>query len=250
MSHMATGVYIDGMNFFYGALKGSPNKWCDLSLFSKLLVPKDDVVTIKYFTARVKSRPGQENAAALQATYLRALRLRGGIEIHEGRMVYRTRRKPVDDRAMDRGDGLWPPLRPNCLFRLMWTRSLRRRDSRGIALVSVLMEEEKKSDVSLAVRLVEDCARGLIDKAVVVTNDSDLVEALHVARSFGVVVGIVNPHRSVTSRHLSDAASFEIVLRRRALAKCRLPRVVVGADGRQVTCPRGWDRGDTQGSQR
>lgn len=235
-----TGVYIDGMNLFYGALKGTPHKWLDLRSLSRALVPEDEIAVIRYFTARVKSRQGQEDSAALQSMYLRALRFSGGVDIHEGRMVYRSRRKPIDDRAMDRGEGLWPGLRPAGVFRYMWTQSMRRRDSRGVSLATVVIEEEKKSDVSLAVRLVEDCARGVIDKAIVVTNDSDLVDALLVARSFGVVVGIVNPRRSLASRHLSGAASFEIVLRRGVLARCQLPRVVAGPDGRQVTCPRDW----------
>ena len=32
---MATGVYIDGLNLYYGALRGTPFRWLDLEKFSQ-----------------------------------------------------------------------------------------------------------------------------------------------------------------------------------------------------------------------
>jgi hypothetical protein len=48
---MATIVYIDGFNLYYGALRGSPSKWLDLEALSRRLLPKDDIHLIRYFTA-------------------------------------------------------------------------------------------------------------------------------------------------------------------------------------------------------
>jgi hypothetical protein len=46
-------VYIDGFNLYYGALKGTPYKWLDLSRLCQTLLPSDTIHEIKYFTARV-----------------------------------------------------------------------------------------------------------------------------------------------------------------------------------------------------
>ena len=56
---MRTIVYVDGFNLFYGALKGIPYKWLDIGALSrKVFSPRNAVIGIKYFTARVFPRPG------------------------------------------------------------------------------------------------------------------------------------------------------------------------------------------------
>jgi len=50
-----TIVYIDGFNFYYGEVKGTQWKWLDLvKLFQNVLGDQNDVVKVKYFTARVQ----------------------------------------------------------------------------------------------------------------------------------------------------------------------------------------------------
>ena len=46
-------VYIDGFNLYYGAVKGSPFKWLDLSALCRRMLPGDVVQSIEYFTARL-----------------------------------------------------------------------------------------------------------------------------------------------------------------------------------------------------
>jgi hypothetical protein len=60
---MRTHVYIDGFNFYYGCVKGTPYKWLNLAEFCRILLPPNDIRSIKYFTARVDSRPGDPNQA-------------------------------------------------------------------------------------------------------------------------------------------------------------------------------------------
>jgi len=43
---MATIVYVDGFNLYYGALKGTPYKWLDIHALSRRLLPNDQIVTI------------------------------------------------------------------------------------------------------------------------------------------------------------------------------------------------------------
>ena len=70
---MATIVYIDGFNLYYGAVKGTANKWLDLEVLCRRLLPKDNLVKIRYFTALVAIRPSDPQQPARQQAYLRAL---------------------------------------------------------------------------------------------------------------------------------------------------------------------------------
>src|SRR6266404_262250 len=56
-------VYIDGFNLYYGALKGTPYKWLDLTRLCQALLPSDTIQEIKYFTARVSARPSKPTSA-------------------------------------------------------------------------------------------------------------------------------------------------------------------------------------------
>ena len=51
-------AYIDGYNLYYGLLKGTSCKWLDLYVFARSLIrPNLDIVTVKYFTAPIKTCP-------------------------------------------------------------------------------------------------------------------------------------------------------------------------------------------------
>lgn len=99
---MRTIVYVDGFNLYYGLLRGTRHKWLDLrALFGKLL-PKNDIVLVKYFTARIVAFPGNPAAPRRQATYLRALLARPSVEIHLGHFL----KSEVTMRLAD-GSGQW-----------------------------------------------------------------------------------------------------------------------------------------------
>lgn len=71
-------VYVDGFNLYYGCLQGTRCPRLDLGTLCTRLLPRDDVVGIKYFTAKVGPRPwgsqkSQQESQA-QEFYLRALR--------------------------------------------------------------------------------------------------------------------------------------------------------------------------------
>ena len=74
-------VYIDGFNLYYGALKGSPYKWLDLSALCHRMLPNDTINSIEYFTAIVSARPHDPNLPVRQQVYLRALRTIGNLKI-------------------------------------------------------------------------------------------------------------------------------------------------------------------------
>lgn len=69
-SGCAQGQY----NLYYGALKGTPHKWLDVkALFGAILRPENQILRIKYYTARVSARPDNPDAPTRQDFYLQAL---------------------------------------------------------------------------------------------------------------------------------------------------------------------------------
>ena len=202
-----TIVYIDGFNFYYGAVKGTPHKWLDFEAFCRLLLPRDNIIRIRYFTARISALPNDPQAPARQDTYLRALRTLPLIEIHYGHFATRSQRMP---RAV-------PPHRT----------------------VEVLRTEEKGSDVNLASSLLRDAFLGECDTAVVISNDSDLAEAVRIAQDdAGIKVGVVNPHPKRNRSSRLQGTFFKQV-RESALARTQLPAVVYDHNG-PIHKPSSW----------
>ena len=72
---MRTFVYVDGLNLYYGARKGTPFRWLDLvALLENVLQPHHDILKVKYFTARVSGTSADQSKPQCQDVYLRALR--------------------------------------------------------------------------------------------------------------------------------------------------------------------------------
>lgn len=200
-----TIVYIDGFNFFHGAVKGTQHKWLDIMALCQRLLPRDEIVKIRYFTSRTSARPDDPRQPVRQETYLRALATLPLVEIHFGHFVTRPVRLP---RANPQPG-----------------------ESRT---VEVLRTEEKGSDVNLATYLLLDAFKGHCDTAVVVSNDSDLAQAIDVAQSeLGIKVGIINPHpRKRRSYELQGLnCQFYKQVPRELLAQTQLPDVVYDSTG-------------------
>jgi hypothetical protein len=86
---MKTIVYIDGLNLYYAALRGTPFKWLDpYSLFQNhVLGSNSRVDLIRYYTAPAKLSSSDDPASPQrQHRYLHALKahLGGRIEIIQG----------------------------------------------------------------------------------------------------------------------------------------------------------------------
>ncbi|MXY87929.1 MAG: NYN domain-containing protein [Dehalococcoidia bacterium] len=207
---VTTIVYIDGLNFYYGAVKGTPHKWVDLEAVCRRLLPRDEIVKIRYFTARLTKQQDDPQRPVRQDMYLRAVAVNPLVEIHYGHFVTRRTRLPL---AHPR-----PGESPT---------------------VTVLKSEEKGTDVNLASHLLVDAFRERCTKAVVVSNDSDLAEPIRVAQAeCGVAVVVVNPHpRERRSRELQGTDFRQ--LRRGVVEKCQLPTVLRDDSG-TIRKPEGW----------
>lgn len=72
---MRTYIYIDGFNFYYGALKGTSFKWLDFkAFFTCILKSHHLILSIKYFTALVSATPDDPNKPIRQETFIRAIK--------------------------------------------------------------------------------------------------------------------------------------------------------------------------------
>ena len=86
-------VYVDGFNLYHGMRQkhGRRYHWLDLeALVLSLLRPRQQLVGIDYFTARVRGQPDSEQR---QTTYLDALASHcGHVRVIEGRFQEKTRK--------------------------------------------------------------------------------------------------------------------------------------------------------------
>ncbi len=202
---MRTYVYVDGFNFYYGAVKGTAWKWLDLpALFAKVLQRHHDILAVKYFTTKVKATPDDPSKPQRQDVYLRALQhYRPEVEVYFGHFLSHRIRAPLAQPVGSR------------------------------RTVEVIRTEEKGSDVNLAVHLLNDAWLDAYDCAVVASNDSDIAEAMRLVRHHhGKTIGLVTPRPRTgrVSRQLMKHANFTRHIRKNALQRSQLPDPIPGIE--------------------
>jgi 6-hydroxy-3-succinoylpyridine 3-monooxygenase len=143
-------VYVDGFNLYFGILKHRPEwKWLNLQTFFETLRLDEDVMRVKLFTAVVAPQKHVSERRDRQKRYLRVLSTLPKVQIIPGKYQERS----VTCQARD------------CLRRLDY-----------------VVPEEKKTDVNMAVNLLDDVFRGQTDAIVIVSGDSDLEPAVEWVR--------------------------------------------------------------------
>ncbi len=200
---LRTHVYIDGFNLYYGAVRGTPYKWLDASELCRLLLPQHNILKIRYFTAKIKSRPHDPDAPTRQQIYLRALNTIPHLTVHLGQFLTHA---------------VWMPDATST--------------SNPPKMLRVLKTEEKGSDVNLATYLLLDGFQKSYDSAVLVTNDSDLLEPIRVVRSvLGLQVGILCPNAKASWVLRPPAVNFLKRIRAGVLANSQFPTQLTDASG-------------------
>lgn len=202
-------VYIDGFNFYYGALRGTRHKWLNPDLVFRRLRPDDDLRAIYYFTALVSGpkRPRQES-------YLRALSTLPTVHIVLGKFKIKEIRCRV----------------AACTYP-------------GSRFFDA--PEEKRTDVNIALQMLDDVHHNRTDQIVLVSGDSDLVPALEMVKA-------ESPHTQVIvyvpSRHpvrgaateLRTAADRDRTFPLRLLEVCQFPADVPDGRGGVIRKPANW----------
>ena len=197
---MKINVYVDGFNLYYGAIKRTPYKWLDVLKMSQLLFPNDTINKIKYFSARVSARPTDPDQPIRQSTYWRALQTIPNLSIVEGSFLVKPVMMPVANTIPQRYE-------------------------------RVIKTEEKGSDVNLAVHLLNDGYKQDYEVAVMITNDSDLLEPMRIVKQdLNLPVGLVNPHKT-PSFSLRQHATFIKQIRTGVLQACQFSNALTDKNG-------------------
>lgn len=182
---MRTSIYVDGFNLFYGALKGTPYKWLDIvTMCQNILSEENKIIHVNYYTANIKSNPKKSER---QNIYIRALKTRHEVRIIRGTYLSHNVFMPY---AHKKG------------------------------LAEVIKQEEKGTDVNLATNLINDAWLNHYDCAVIISNDSDMAEAMRLVRQYHPtkILGLFTPGRGNTSKMLQKHAHFVRTIPQNVLA--------------------------------
>lgn len=204
-----TIVYVDGFNLYYGALKQSRFRWLNLQRYFELVRPHDNVQLIHYFTAIVD---GQSRID--QLTYLDALATLPKLNIVLGKYM----NKPMKCRVG--------------ACSLQGRRVFNR-------------PEEKRTDVNIALQMLDDAYQGLADRMILVSGDSDLVPAInfikHRAPECEVIVYVPNndPSRGAAVE-LRTAGHKNRNLPLVELRHAQFPATMPGSSGARLIKPSNW----------
>ncbi|HEV2646710.1 MAG TPA: NYN domain-containing protein [Acidobacteriaceae bacterium] len=208
---LRTYVYVDGFNLYYRALRKTPYKWLDLEALCRgLLSPENVVERIRYFTAPVggKLDPAQP---IRQQIYLRAISANPIVSIHLGTFLTTNKVRPLAHPAPG-----------------------------GPTHVEILNSEEKGSDVNLASHLIHDACRDRFDVALVLSQDTDLLEPIKIVKiDHAKAVGVVVLDGREPGR-LAKSASFKRQITAARLHASQLPDNVLLPNGKTVSRPADW----------
>lgn len=207
---MRTRVYIDGFNLYYRCLKRTPYKWLNLrDLSEKLLGEGCQIEAIKYFTADVSPRSGDTDAPRRQQAYLRALRTIPEVRIFKGRFMPKKKERPL----------VADPEK----------------------YVEIHDTEEKGSDVNLASHLLMDAFMDSYQRALVISQDTDLLEPLRMASAeLGKEIFLGWSEQSSPSKKHKKIVHEIIRLRSSALRDSQFENPVIGRGGAKIEKPDSW----------
>lgn len=165
-------IFIDGLNLYFGVLKGQPHlKWLNIQSFCEELRPREQVEKIHYFSAIIDPRHHVSERRNRQKRYLEALKLLSKVTVTLG--TYQDREVTC---------------RADCKRRY---RS----------------PEEKKTDVNIAVAMIDCVVKNTADMIVLISGDSDLEPAVkwvrdnHKEKKVAVYIPALSSEQSKRKNH-------------------------------------------------
>lgn len=208
-------IYIDAFNWYYGVFMHRPAwKWLNLQSYFEALRPDEEVVAVRFFTAVVEPRHHTSVKRDRQKRYLKALATLPKVQVIMGKYQERT----VTCRAAP------------CPRKLVYT-----------------VAEEKKTDVNLAIQLIDDAIQRRAESMIIVSGDSDLEPAVewvrrnHPAIKVGVYIPALEEGRQ--RRRNDNYQRMQVNCRLLPLgeiARHVLPATVALQDGSTVERPTEW----------
>ena len=203
MAARRVSVYIDGFNLYHALDDLGENhlKWLDLWAVSETLVRKNEVVTAVKYFSAYAT--WMQSSYRRHQRYVAALQSRG-VEFIEGRF----KEKPMQCKSCG---------------------------------VRYKAHEEKETDVNIGVHLMADGLQDRFDRALVISADTDLNEAVTLTRAeaAGKKIDIVAPPKR---KGRNSIALFEMTVGR---VRSSLLPAELEADGKKITRPTEYDPPET-----
>jgi uncharacterized LabA/DUF88 family protein len=214
-----TVAYVDGFNLYYRALRGTKHKWLNVVELCRASLPKTcQLSRVNYYTARISGR-ADPSAPARQHAYLRALETLAELRIFYGKFMVNE---------------VWAPLVQPPDFRPICPAP-----TPSPVVARVLKTEEKGSDVNLGVHLVRDAFQDAFDEAAILTNDTDLVEAVRIVtteagKRVHLLTPVAKPAASLAqiASHTRHVAPY--------VGVSQLPATVTARNGKLIRKPTNW----------
>lgn len=202
---MPSAFFIDGFNLFYGMRDSNWKKlyWLDLNALCIHLNGGDPPAFIGYFTTRIKTS-GDAAKRDRQNAYIDALSSTPAVKIHYGQYFSKQKRCSSCGHT--------------------WT-----------------IQEEKMTDVKIALSMVENATNGVYDEGYLISADSDLNPAVAcVKRMFPKtrIHAVFPPNRNSDS--LKGNCDSHSKLSWDMLNRCQFPHTVTTARGFTVSRPADW----------
>jgi uncharacterized LabA/DUF88 family protein len=205
-------IYIDAFNWYYGIFVNRPDwKWLNIQSYFEALRLDEDVVGICFFTAIVQPQVHVSPKRDRQKRYLTALKGQPKVEVILGK--YQERTVTCQASACPRH-------------------------------LEYRVGEEKKTDVNIAVRLMDDAINHRTESMVIVSADSDLEPAVEWVRkhhpSIKVSVYIPALPEELNRRRNDNYQRMQVPCRLLPLAdipRHLLPATVTLPDGTTVQRP-------------
>lgn len=243
----SASVYVDGLNLDT-ALKYRfvDRRWINpVELVYQASFPDvSRIRTLRYFSARLFGRKSSRS----QHLYLKALRRLPELVIHMGVMQSKRIHRPLMNLPVAGATIMsdFPTVLPEGVHRVLGDRprdipvykmlealERGRRETKSPdrpVIVEVSTTEEKQSDVNLATHLLNDAWKGVFDVAVVVTNDSDIIEPIRVVREErNKTVHVLCPAKRMAGR-LEKVASSVVCISQRMVDSAQFPDHIPGTD--------------------
>jgi len=237
---MRINIYVDGFNLYYRALKKNPScKWLDLRLLVDNILrpeyPNLSIGSTYYFTARVFPTKKDPNIHVRQDIYLSALKKHiPNMYCPEGRFLENVKQAVTATNKELRKYN--PPLTQ---FKVKVKGKLKTYQNSladEYQPIYVNTREEKGSDVNLAVSMVQHAWEDNYDVAVMISDDTDLLQALRFVKKQKKKVIYLSPSGNPVGL-IKGWAYRSFPITKDALAKSQLPDPIAGTN---IHKPKSW----------
>lgn len=204
-------IYIDGFNLYYRLLQGSGFSWLNLEKYFSMLRTAEDIQAIRYFTSPVQGRP--DRSRGRQKTYLDALKTTPKVQVILGGFSS----QPVTCRVRSCDN-----------------------DHREYRIL-----QEKKTDVAIGLHMLNDALHDRMDRAVLVSGDSDMIPALKMLKDErpNITTSVYVPSRNDEDEECYEvrrAADKDRNLPRQLLKKAQFPDTIDLPGGGKIKKPAFW----------